>query len=180
MTGLVRGDRVALVMENRPEFIMAMVGLAKAGVEIAMINYNLRSRSLMHCITVSHCKYAVFGAEVEPALRDVHVQLKDAGIEPLLWGGAVDYCASLDPVLSKASTEPVSPALYHDISMEDTFGFIYTSGTTGLPKAAVIKHAKVLSHASFAPRATPCTVVAPLRSRYALGCSLPRLSRCVC
>ena len=142
-TGLSRGDRVALVMENRPEFIMTMIGLAKAGVVIAMINHNLRSRSLMHCITVSHCKLAIFGMEVEDALRGVHTQLVDEGIVPMVWGGSVSYCESLDPALSAASSDPVNPALYHDVSMLDTFGYIYTSGTTGLPKAAVIKHAKV-------------------------------------
>lgn len=141
--GLKRGDRVALVMENRPEFVMAMIGFAKAGVVLAMINNNLRSRSLLHCIKVSHSKIAVFGIEVQDALADVHERLRAMGTEPIVWGGTVPYAPSLDPQLSEASPEPVHPSMYNTVSMHDDFGFIYTSGTTGLPKAAVIKHAKV-------------------------------------
>lgn len=63
-SGLTRGDRVALVMENRPEYVITWLGLTKVGVEIALINYNLVGRGLMHCITVSNAKVVVFGTEV--------------------------------------------------------------------------------------------------------------------
>lgn len=51
-------------MENRPEYVITWLGLTKVGVEIALINYNLVGRGLMHCITVSNAKVVVFGTEV--------------------------------------------------------------------------------------------------------------------
>ena len=142
-----RGDRVALVMENRPEFIMCWLGMTKIGVEVALINYNLRSRSLVHCISVSHASYCVFGIEVAEAIQQVLPQLKELGASPIVWGGSVDFAPSIDAALEDSSTHPVDPAFYNGVTMEDTFGYIYTSGTTGLPKAAVIKHAKVRTQA---------------------------------
>lgn len=142
--GLRRGDKVALVMENRPEFIMCMIGFAKAGVVLAMINNNLRSRSLLHCIKVSGAKFALFGYECADALAGVSDDLTALGCKQVVWGGTVDVAPSIDMQLSAASTEPVHPAMYSDIGLGDDFGYIYTSGTTGLPKAAIIKHGKVV------------------------------------
>lgn len=39
--------------------------------------------------------------------------------------------------------------LTKDIGINDIFGYIYTSGTTGLPKAAIIKHAKMVTFGAF-------------------------------
>lgn len=148
-SGLKRGDRVALVMENRPEFIMCMIGFAKAGVVLAMINNNLRSRSLVHCIKVSNAKIAVFGGEVVEALAEVKDQLTALGVRPSLWGATLEGVPSIDPELASASTEPVHPSMYNTVTLFDDFGYIYTSGTTGLPKAAVIKHAKMVGFGAF-------------------------------
>src|SRR5437899_5431681 len=45
-----RGAVVALVMENRPEYLAVWMGLAKAGVTIALINTNLRGEALAHSV----------------------------------------------------------------------------------------------------------------------------------
>lgn len=141
--GLKKGDRIALVMENKPEYIMCWLGMTKLGVEVALINNNLRSRSLVHCIKVSHAKFCIFGVEVADAISEVRDQLLDLGVKQMAWGGEVSFCPSLDGALMDSSTEPVSSKLWKAANMTDNFGFIYTSGTTGLPKAAVIKHAKM-------------------------------------
>ena len=48
--GLGRGDVVALLMENRPEYIAVWMGLAKAGVTTALLNTNLRGEALAHSV----------------------------------------------------------------------------------------------------------------------------------
>lgn len=62
--GLVSGDVVAVFMESRPLQVALWLGLAKVGVEAALINFNLRHDSLMHCIRVSGSRAIVFGAEL--------------------------------------------------------------------------------------------------------------------
>uniref|UniRef100_A0A7N8WQ08 long-chain-fatty-acid--CoA ligase n=1 Tax=Mastacembelus armatus TaxID=205130 RepID=A0A7N8WQ08_9TELE len=62
--GLVSGDVVALFMESWPLHVALWLGLAKIGVEAALINFNLRHDSLLHCIGVSGSRAIVFGAEL--------------------------------------------------------------------------------------------------------------------
>ncbi len=62
--GWVSGDVVALFMESRPLQVALWLGLAKVGVEAALINFNLRRDSLLHCVGVSGSRAIVFGAEL--------------------------------------------------------------------------------------------------------------------
>ncbi len=58
------GDVVAVFMESRPIMVALWLGLAKVGVEPALINFNLRRDSLMHCVGVSGAQGMVFGEEL--------------------------------------------------------------------------------------------------------------------
>lgn len=51
-------------MESRPLQVALWLGFAKVGVEAALINFNLRHDSLLHCIGVSGSRAIVFGAEL--------------------------------------------------------------------------------------------------------------------
>lgn len=62
--GWASGDVVALLMESRPLQVVLWLGLAKIGIESALINFNLRRDSLMHCLSVSGARALVFGAEL--------------------------------------------------------------------------------------------------------------------
>uniref|UniRef100_A0A671R9L6 Very long-chain fatty acid transport protein n=1 Tax=Sinocyclocheilus anshuiensis TaxID=1608454 RepID=A0A671R9L6_9TELE len=62
--GWTAGDVVALFMESRPLQVALWLGLAKVGVEAALINFNLRRDSLLHCMGVSASRALVFGAEL--------------------------------------------------------------------------------------------------------------------
>lgn len=64
--GFQPGEEVALMMNNRPEFIGIWLGLAKAGLVTALINTSQRSKSLVHSISVVNCKAVIFDAESEP------------------------------------------------------------------------------------------------------------------
>uniref|UniRef100_A0A3B3ZPX7 long-chain-fatty-acid--CoA ligase n=1 Tax=Periophthalmus magnuspinnatus TaxID=409849 RepID=A0A3B3ZPX7_9GOBI len=66
--GWVSGDVVALFMESRPLQVALWLGLAKVGVEAALINFNLRQDSLLHCLGVSGSRAIVFGAELADRL----------------------------------------------------------------------------------------------------------------
>ena len=55
---------VALFMENGSEYVGLWLGMAKIGVEAALINFNLRLEALVHCVTISNAKAVVFGSEL--------------------------------------------------------------------------------------------------------------------
>uniref|UniRef100_A0A8C7ZJV6 Arachidonate--CoA ligase n=1 Tax=Oryzias sinensis TaxID=183150 RepID=A0A8C7ZJV6_9TELE len=62
--GFREGDVVALFMENRAQYVGLWLGMAKVGIEAALINFNLRLEALVHCITISNAKAVVFGSEL--------------------------------------------------------------------------------------------------------------------
>jgi solute carrier family 27 fatty acid transporter 1/4 len=59
--GFKHGDKVGLLMENRPEFVAIWLGLSKIGIIIPLINHNLKKQSLLHSITIAECKAFIFG-----------------------------------------------------------------------------------------------------------------------
>uniref|UniRef100_A0A8C9QVD9 Very long-chain fatty acid transport protein n=1 Tax=Scleropages formosus TaxID=113540 RepID=A0A8C9QVD9_SCLFO len=62
--GYREGDVVALFMENRSQYVGLWLGMAKIGMEAALINFNLRLDALVHCITISNAKAIIFGSEL--------------------------------------------------------------------------------------------------------------------
>ena len=73
-SGYHKGDSVALFMVNCPEYVVVWLGLAKAGVVSALINYNLKSQGLVHTIRVANCRGVVYGCDLES--RKAHFYFK--------------------------------------------------------------------------------------------------------
>ncbi|HEY2068312.1 MAG TPA: long-chain-acyl-CoA synthetase [Rhizomicrobium sp.] len=133
--GIGQGDAVALLMENRPEYISAWLGLLKAGAVASLINTNLRGQPLAHSITISEARHVIVGAELAEAFAEVQPLLAAA---PTAWitPGALD--AALGPA------SPPDPAWRAGILCKHEAFHIFTSGTTGLPKAARVTHLRML------------------------------------
>nr|XP_035937955.1 long-chain fatty acid transport protein 6 isoform X2 [Halichoerus grypus] len=64
---LRRGDTVALLMSNEPDFVHVWFGLAKLGCVVAFLNSNIRSNSLLHCIRSCEPRALVVGAGLPKA-----------------------------------------------------------------------------------------------------------------
>ncbi|ERE84548.1 long-chain fatty acid transport protein 6 [Cricetulus griseus] len=60
-SSLKRGDVVALLMSNEPDFIHVWFGLAKLGCVVAFLNSNIRFNSLIHCICTCEPTAVVVG-----------------------------------------------------------------------------------------------------------------------
>ncbi|XP_030052973.1 long-chain fatty acid transport protein 1 [Microcaecilia unicolor] len=148
--GFRQGDIIALFMESRPQYVGLWLGMAKAGIQAALINFNLRLDSLAHCMASSESKALIFGEELSAAVMEVN---------GLLGKNMLKFCSGdfnpevvpagsehLDPLLGAASKSPVlCPAK----GFSDRLFYIYTSGTTGLPKAAIVVHSRYYRIAAF-------------------------------
>ena len=64
---LKQGDIVALLMSNEPDFICVWFGLSKLGCEVAFLNFNIKTKSLLHCIEICGAKSLVVGAGIAHA-----------------------------------------------------------------------------------------------------------------
>ena len=67
--GYKKGEVVALFLESCPEFVCLWLGLSKLGVITALVNTNLRLKSLKHCITVAESKAVIYGSNLAGELH---------------------------------------------------------------------------------------------------------------
>ena len=153
--GFTKGDTVAVFMENCPEFVCTWLGLAKAGLVPALINYNLRAESLHHSVTVASSCALVYSASLAAAVSEIFSLLLNGqrlSYPTYITGAAasvnspvkVPGTKDLDELSKKHSVKPLPKTIQDSINFKDKLMYIYTSGTTGMPKAAVIKHARYI------------------------------------
>uniref|UniRef100_A0A673BIA1 Long-chain-fatty-acid--CoA ligase n=1 Tax=Sphaeramia orbicularis TaxID=375764 RepID=A0A673BIA1_9TELE len=143
------GDTVAVFMGNEPQFVWLWLGLSKLGCTAALLNTNIRSKSLVHCFIVcicsswGSCLFCV--SDLQGAVVEVLPTLQSLGVQVLVLGVdcAVEGLHSLTGSLSESSDQPVPVDLRSKITLKSPALYIYTSGTTGLPKAAVINYERL-------------------------------------
>lgn len=63
-SSLKKGDIVAQLMCNEPDFICVWLGLCKLGCQIAFLNVNIKAKSLLHCFQSCGAKTLVVGAGI--------------------------------------------------------------------------------------------------------------------
>jgi len=154
--GLSRGDRVAVISENRPEWLYVDMGvLAVGGVTVGI--YTTDSPSQVEYV-VGHSGSRFYVAEDEEQLdkilevRDNLPQLEKIVVIDLegLRHFSDPMVISFDQLLDLGrDLEARRPGLFEERLQapqpDDLAILIYTSGTTGPPKGAMISHANVLS-----------------------------------
>lgn len=141
--GVKPGDVVALIAENSPFYVAAVLGITRVGAIGALVNTNLRGRPLAHAVDVAKAQVALVSHSLVGGLREVEKDLADLRTVVEL---------DEDPyqgVIRGAPNAAYEPA---PVNVEDDFVYIYTSGTTGLPKPCRMSHERVIfGAASFGP-----------------------------
>lgn len=144
--GYKRGETIALLMDNQPEYPCMWLGLGKLGIVTALINTNLRKTGLVHCIRVANAKAIIVSSELYAAISEV---LDDEYIKTLKVfvyhndESKVTEGVNLNESLANQSTEPPVQEM-REGKTKDKLLYIFTSGTTGMPKAAVITHMRYM------------------------------------
>ena len=128
--GLAPGDRVAILSENRAEYVEALMACARGGFILCCQNWRLAEAELAHCLGL----VAPRATLASPRYAELAARLASA---PLTFG------ASYEAALSAAPEAPAPP----DLDPEAGLVILYTSGTTGLPKGALISHRAEIARA---------------------------------
>ncbi|XP_062473443.1 long-chain fatty acid transport protein 6 isoform X3 [Pezoporus occidentalis] len=129
---LKKGDTVALLMGNEPDFIHVWFGLAKLGCVVAFLNFNVRSRSLLHCVSSCEPKILIVGADLLGTLEEILPDLqKDISVWIMTKDSIFSSVHTLLDKIEAASEDPVPVNRRSANNLKSSVLYIFTSGTTG-------------------------------------------------
>ena len=131
--GLKKGDRVAILSQNRPEYFETYCA-AKGGYTIVPLNTRLIAKELTFLINNSDAQALIFGEGFARMVEEIRGDLP--GVHQYISLGRQAGYPSYEDILAGASPEP-RPT---DLRGDDLWAILYTSGTTGLPKGAMLTH----------------------------------------
>ena len=143
--GVEKGDRVAVFLNNCPEFMELYLASAHLGAIFVPINFRLVAEELSFIL--SHCKPRVFVyaarfgrsiRSIDPPMHRHPVVFAKVGPEEGL-DAALDY---QEETRSFEGRAPFVPSCLAPADPEEPHVIMYTSGTTGRPKGAVLSHRK--------------------------------------
>ena len=133
--GLQRGDRIAVLLGNRVEFVLTMFAAAHAGLVTVLLSTRQQKPEIAYVLNDSGARLLIHEA--------THAdRVPDAGDVPDL-----QHRIAVDD----SSSSPFATLLDHAVSAapaavgeEDTSMILYTSGTTGKPKGAMLAHCNII------------------------------------
>jgi len=165
--GLVKGDRIAIMMPNVPQYPIAVAAILRAGFVVVNVNPLYTARELEHQLKDSGSKAIVivenFAHTLEKCLAATpvkHVVLCSMGDQlGLLKGTLVNYVVRNVKKMVPAFNLPQAvrfneavargakaPFKKPDIKADDVAVLQYTGGTTGVSKGAVLLHRNVIAN----------------------------------
>jgi acyl-CoA synthetase (AMP-forming)/AMP-acid ligase II len=133
--GVNRGDRVALLALNEPEYFDMLFGLGKIAATLVPVNYRLAGPEIEFVLSDSEARVFVFGRDFAETVDSIRGQIPAKEFVAIS-DDAPEWATSYETMISASSTE--EPAIRG--GDDDTLTILYTSGTTGRPKGAQLSH----------------------------------------
>jgi acyl-CoA synthetase (AMP-forming)/AMP-acid ligase II len=125
--GVSKGDRVVVMLTNRPEFPIAINAASKLGAAAVLVNSAWKSLEVTNAVSLCAPRYAIADA---------------AGAEILATVMGAARVLDLDDAASGAAFE-LQPAASVEIAADDDALFVFSSGTTAQPKAVRHTHRSI-------------------------------------
>lgn len=161
--GLKKGDRAAMISENRHECVEFLFAAAKTGVIGFFLNYRFTPESLSDIINDSQPRLVITQDKYLPSLNKM--TSKAGSIDHVVVIGEGDGYENLI-----ASYDPGEPRI--EVNEYDTYLLQYTTGSTGMPKGVELTHKNVLANATnrffFGRQPEDCVYMSP-GSFFAIG-----------
>ncbi|ETW97306.1 MAG: hypothetical protein ETSY1_23230 [Candidatus Entotheonella factor] len=130
--GIGRGDRVALISTNRPEYVIVLFACARLGAMLVPLNWRLAIPELLYILKHAGVKALLCESDFHDLARvtlDTLPQCQLVGIDFAPKGG-LEWEALIQAATGDNDDE--------QIALDTPLLIVYTSGTTGYPKGAVL------------------------------------------
>jgi long-chain acyl-CoA synthetase len=135
--GIRAGERVALLLGNCPEFLVAILACARLGTVSMPIGTRQKGPELEYLLNDSAAAALIFESEFAANLPE-----RESVPAVRLWAVVGDPVAAAEPVAALLAPAPSPPETA--VGEEDTAVILYTSGTTGKPKGAMLTHLNIV------------------------------------
>jgi acyl-CoA synthetase (AMP-forming)/AMP-acid ligase II len=145
--GILKGDRIALLLENSIDYVIAYYGILKAGCVAAPLNPGLKPDGLQYLLgdlkpaaIISNFKSERLLGAVE--LNSDEFKLMIIRSPKQKWSNrAFKISGFEEAVSSKQDATGVDPVHENDLA-----SIIYTSGSTGIPKGVMLSHGNIVAN----------------------------------
>ena len=147
--GAKKGDVIAVMIENRPELLATVIGLAKIGVVSALVNTSQTGKVLTHSVNLVKPIAIIAGDEILQSIEEIRDDL-EIPVNRFFWFADQDTRQNTDEAPKNHQNlaqlindfSKSNPHNTQQVYGNDGLFYIYTSGTTGLPKAVIFKHSR--------------------------------------
>jgi long-chain acyl-CoA synthetase len=153
--GIAKGDRVAILSENRPEWMIMDFACVTSGIVDVPIYATLTAEQTMYILQNSGARVACVSTVEQ--LRKVQSVQGRTQVEKIM---VMDDVAEVNVIpiwsLLESSSQEPDPQFEtqaHSIRAEDLATLIYTSGTTGTSKGVMLSHGNLTACANIASKA---------------------------
>jgi long-chain acyl-CoA synthetase len=157
--GIRKGDRVAILSENRPEWPIADLGSLLLGAVTVPLYTTLTPEQTAFVLQDAGCRTIFLSSDHQ--LRKVLSMLPQTSIEKIVvmdpieltgdLAARANICVTMDQIAQQQTSRlgPDLEAQAHAIMPDDLATIVYTSGTTGTSKGAMLTHGNIASNISY-------------------------------
>jgi long-chain acyl-CoA synthetase len=143
--GIAAGDRVALLVGNRVEFVLALFAILRLGAIAVPLSTRYQTPELAFALNDCGASLLIHEADLAPRLPAPD-RVRGVRARVAVGNAAATRADGAEPWAALAQTRAFAPPKYggHE---EDTAIILYTSGTTGQPKGAMLTHLSLINSA---------------------------------
>ena len=150
--GIGKGDRVAIMLPNCPQYIIAAFGILRLGALIVNVNPSYTEREFLVIAADSTPRVLITTDALAPMVQNVRTRTT---IEQIVVTSLAEYSAAAAPPPRIVGTLPLADLLavpgtgaaaIGAIGADDLAVLQYTGGTTGTPKGAMLTHGNIFAN----------------------------------
>lgn len=159
-SGVRRGDRVAIMLQNSPHFVIALLGAWKAGATVVPLNPMYKSAEVSHVLSdadvtalicsdrawETYLRASAAASSVRIALTACELDLQTRNDARVLGFERLPQAVDADDLVSVARAGHTAP-VDRELAAADVALISYTSGTSGTPKGAMNLHGGITYNA---------------------------------